>query len=186
MNILVQKSREKPHPIKSQNCASLWWINFFAQFLKGFAHFSNILPSWGPFYPTCLTGARTWLWSLHTYEKMLDLSSVCCSFGLQSFSTFVSVFRKENRVPFCSSSYYFKPSCSNMKVSWGFSSRKSNTTTKSPIDSHFNEWKQLQDDGIGISKITQWVSILLFCPEPNEPKFVAWIQRHRRNQPMSL
>ena len=38
---------------------------------------------------TCPAGTITVLCSLHAYEKMLDLPSVCCSFGLQSFNIFV-------------------------------------------------------------------------------------------------
>ena len=43
------------------------------------------------------------------------------------------------------------------------------------------KWEQVQDDGIGIGKISCWLSSLLFCPEPNGQKFVAWNQRHRRH-----
>ena len=41
------------------------------------------------------------------------------------------------------------------------------------------KWEQVQDDGIGIGKISWWLSSLLFCPEPNGQKIVVWNQWHR-------
>ena len=51
--------------------------------------------------------------------------------------------------------------------------------TKPHINSCCNEWEQVQDNWIGMSKISCWVPSLLFHPEPNELKFVAWCQLHQ-------
>ena len=130
-----------------------------------------------PSMATWPAATRTVLCSLHAYEKMLDLLSVGCSLSLQSFNIFVKR-AGSHSVPTITVSNHHVPiwaSCEEL------SERESDAIADSPIDHHCNEWEQVKDDGIGIGKIARWVSSLLFCPEPNGQKFVAWNQRHRRH-----
>ena len=115
-----------------------------------------------PSMATCPAGTMIVLCSLHAYEKMLDLSSVCCSFGLQSFHIFVKR-SGSHSVPAVSVLNHQAPTFAYHKKS---STRESDTATDSPIERHCNKWEQVPDDGMGMSKIAWWVSNLLFCPEP--------------------
>ena len=83
-----------PHPQGVVNCPcprlgqgpcqyGVQQINFFAHFWKSFAHFSNILPSWGPNCPDCSSfcplsisgqekgcfGVSLWVFCVHTYPR---------------------------------------------------------------------------------------------------------------------
>ena len=64
-----------------------------------------------PSLAICVAETMTMLCFLHALEKMLDFSSVCCSFGLQSFKFFVK------RTGSNSGNYCFKQGCGPVRGS---------------------------------------------------------------------
>ena len=103
-----------------------------------------------PSMATCPAGTMIVQCSLHAYEKMLDLSSVWCSFGLQSFNIFVKR-TGSHSVPAITVSNHHAPTITSRQVS---STRESNVTTESPID------RLCKKQGQGQCKIAWWVSCL--------------------------
>ena len=101
---------------------------------------------------TCPAATMIVLCSLHVYEKMQDLLSVWCSFGLQSFNIFEKRTGSHSvQVPAITVSNHYAPTLASREVS---STRESDTTTESPIDHLCNKRGQVQ------CKITWWVSCL--------------------------
>ena len=89
------------------------------------------------------------------HKKILGLSSVCCSFVLQSFNIVVKR-TGSHSVPAITVSNHQAPTLTPREV---LSTRKSHATTDSPIDTNLiviamkENKSQVQDDRMGMSKI---------------------------------